>query len=61
MWKKEQLVLENQAYYEAEHEEINNAGQTKCESDLWPSGWGPLTQAFFYLIKMKKNSRLQIG
>ena len=25
----------------ADHEEINTAGQTKQESNLWPSDWGP--------------------
>ena len=55
MWKKEELVLEKQAYCEAEHEEINTAGQTKWESDLWPSDWGPFPKLFFFFNKNEEK------
>ena len=38
-----------------EHEEINTAGQTKLESDLWPSDWGPFPKLFLN-IKWRKKS-----
>ena len=47
MWKKGELVLEKQAYVGTEHEEINTIGQTKQESDLWLSNWGPFPKLFF--------------
>ena len=55
MWKKEELVLEKQAYCEAEHEEINTAGQTKWESDLWPSDWGPFHKLFFFFLNKNEE------
>ena len=34
-----------------EHEKVNTAGQTKWESDLWPSDWGPFASFFSKRLK----------